>query len=141
MALERSGYLSFQRSLVRNLAAVGVPVTSEVTGTPVPLPPQIQLILYRIGQEGLTNAVKYAPGSPIHVQLAFCPRQVSIALENGRPTKTAPLLGSSGVGLRSLASRVRGIGGTLEAAPTPSGGFLLRARLPLPPEGVGANAP
>ncbi|WP_199549752.1 sensor histidine kinase [Streptomyces sp. N35] len=131
MRLSQTDYHTFLNSLVRNMNAVGVNAQCTVLGTPVPLPRETQTMLYRIGQEGLTNAVKYAPGAAILIRLAFHPYRVDIAIENRRPTDKNPSLGSGGVGLEGLTARVREHGGYLQATPTRNGGFLLQAHLPI----------
>ncbi|WP_199549710.1 sensor histidine kinase [Streptomyces sp. N35] len=129
--LSKTDYHAFLNSLVRNMNAVGVDAECAVVGQPIPLPRETQAILYRIGQEGLTNAVKYAPGAAIRVRLAFHPHRVDIAIENGRPTDKNPSLGGGGVGLEGLTARVQDQGGQLQASPTRNGGFLLQAQIPI----------
>ncbi|MBC9719588.1 hypothetical protein H9Y04_44605 [Streptomyces sp. TRM66268-LWL] len=131
--LPEAGYASFINSLARNMTAVGVEANCSVVGTPVPLSRETQSLLYRTGQEGLTNAVKHAPGAPISIRLAFHPRHVALAIENGRPRDEGLSLGSGRAGLSGLRARVQAYGGTLDASPLPRGGFLLQANLPLSP--------
>ncbi|MFE0104608.1 sensor histidine kinase [Streptomyces sp. NPDC059009] len=126
------GYQVFLESLVRNMRAIGVQAACSVEGTPVPLPQQIQSTLYRIGQEGLTNAVKHAPGADIDITLTFDQEWVDISVRNGPRTDAGPALGGTGAGLRNLRTRVHLLGGRFESCSTAAGGFLLSARMPLP---------
>ncbi|MFI6645648.1 sensor histidine kinase [Streptomyces sp. NPDC050504] len=128
--LSRVGYEKFMGTLVRNMRTVGVAVTCSVEGEPVRLPKEALDVLYVAGREGLTNAIKYSPGSPIRLLLEFQDQHVEFAMENGAPRMPGTMLGGSGIGLRSIGTRVRELGGTLDAAPTPGGGFALRVRIP-----------
>lgn len=130
--LAEVGYQVFLESLVRNMKAIGVDAVCSIEGAPVPLPQQIQSALYRIGQEGLTNAVKHAPGALIQISLGFQKDWVALSVENGPPTSKSAALGGSGTGLESLCARVCRLDGRFQAQPTAAGGFILRACLPLP---------
>lgn len=130
--LTETGYQVFLGSLVRNMNAIGVKASCSIEGNPSPVPQQVQGVLYRIGQEGLTNAVKHAPGSVIRMVLGFREGWVDFSIENGSPTSKSPVLGGSGTGLKSLSTRVHRLGGRLRAEPTAGGGFALQARIPLP---------
>lgn len=125
-------YDSLLRSLTRHAEALGVHVHSEVSGTPVPLPPAIQDACVRTCREGLTNAVKYAPDAPITLRLDFTDDSVAISVENRPGTGPLRSLGSSGLGLRGLRQLAESLGGTFAAAPLADNGFLITARYPLP---------
>ena len=85
-------------------------------------------------QEALTNALKHAPGSPVRIRLARHGSDVEIEVRNGRAGAAALALAPSGHGLAGLRERVSLFGGTLDASPTPDGGFVLAATLPVNPE-------
>jgi len=89
---------------------------------------------YRIVQEGLTNALKHAPGSRVTVRLARRADDLAIDVRNGPATVERPAAVSGGHGLAGVRERVSLFGGTLQAAATADGGFLLAATLPAPPE-------
>ncbi|WP_411139870.1 sensor histidine kinase [Streptomyces sp. x-80] len=132
--LAEVGYQAFLESLVRNMKAIGVDAVCSIEGAPVPLPREIQSALYRTGQEGLSNAVKHAPGAPIQISLRFQEHWVALTIENGPSTSRSAALGGSGTGLEGLCARVCRLNGRFLAEPTTAGGFVLRARLPLPAE-------
>lgn len=136
--LARVGYDAFLRTLVRNMRSMGLDVRYAVQGTRALLPISTQSLLYRIGREGLTNAIKYGPGAPIHLTLAFRPDRVDFSVENGPSLGTQNSLGSSGIGLTSLRRQVENAHGSLTASHTPQGGFLLRTWLPVATEAPGA---
>jgi signal transduction histidine kinase len=85
--------------------------------------------VYRIVQEGLTNARKHAPGECVRVQVVRSDDEVEVLLLNARVDHSLGIPGSSS-GLIGLAERASLAGGTLSHSVTPSGEFELRARLP-----------
>jgi signal transduction histidine kinase len=89
--------------------------------------------LYRLVQEGLTNARKHAPDAPVHVLITGEPGgHLTVEIVNARPaTAVAPAIGS-GEGLRGLAERAALVGGRLEHGPTRSGGWRVGMRLRWP---------
>ena len=88
--------------------------------------------LYRVLQEGLTNAFKYAPGAAIKVSLAVDERECRVEVSNERAALPASGLEDhgGGHGLTGLADRVSDLGGQLVATPTSGGGWRLSAALP-----------
>jgi signal transduction histidine kinase len=116
--------------LIERIGQAGLPVDLEVQGTPRPLPAGLDLTAYRIVQEALTNALKYASGAPTHVRVAY--RDVELRLEvidagGSRVDGTD----GAGRGLLGMQERVAMYGGDLEVGAQPEGGFAVRARLPL----------
>jgi signal transduction histidine kinase len=88
-------------------------------------------VTYRILQEGLTNAVRHAPGAAIHVTVT-CGDGVRIEVVNQPAPAGAAGLGDlgSGRGLAGLAERAAAVGGTFASGPAPAGGWRLSAALP-----------
>jgi signal transduction histidine kinase len=115
--------------LIEDTRAAGVPVSLAIDGAPVPLPPGLGLAAYRIVQEALTNVRKHATGGCVTVRLRYGDRDLDLAVEDtgGLPAET---LDGAGYGLVGMRERVTLYGGTLDAAPSPGGGFTVRARLP-----------
>jgi signal transduction histidine kinase len=96
------------------------------------LPIGVDLSSYRIVQEGLTNALKHAPGSPVLVRLARRESAVAIEVRNGpADASRAPAAVPSGHGLVGLRERVSLFGGNLDARPAEDGGFVLAATIPM----------
>ncbi len=95
------------------------------------LSPAIELSVFRIVQEGLTNVLKHAPGSPVRVRLAGSCDVVAVEIENGRAPSNGRTAVTSGHGLAGLRERVTLFGGSLSARPSADGGFLLAATIPL----------
>ena len=82
-------------------------------------------------QEALTNALKHAPRQPRPHPLACDGAEVAIEVRNGARLSAGLGLVPSGHGLVGLRERVSLFGGPLDAGPTPDGGFVLAATLPL----------
>ncbi|MFF4234336.1 sensor histidine kinase [Actinomadura geliboluensis] len=128
--------------LVDRARASGVPVHLTGAATLHDLTPMAALTAHRIVQEAITNAAKHAPGAPITVTLTHPDDTLHITVANEPPPGHAPLLPAGGRGLTGLTERVRLLGGTLDAAPDPAGGFTLTARLPdTPPTAPAPDAP
>ena len=85
--------------------------------------------VYRIVQEGLTNARKHAPGAAVRVSLARSGQDVEVAVLNACTTGSLGVPGS-GSGLIGLVERATLAGGTLSHGFSARGEFELRARLP-----------
>jgi MYXO-CTERM domain-containing protein len=117
-------------ALVRGVADAGLPVTLQTRGEPPPLAQGIDLATYRVVQEALTNALKYADGAPTEVVIQYQPEEVRIeVLDKGPGKGDAP--DGAGRGLSGLSERLALYGGRLEAGRRPSGGFAVRASIPV----------
>lgn len=114
-------------TLVGASVMAGQPV--ELADDAGPLPPALARVVYRIAQEGLTNAHKYAPHAPTTVAVHREDGRVIVTVHNERSRESVDLPGS-GSGLVGLAERVQLIGGTLHSGPEPNGGWRVRAVLP-----------
>ncbi|HEY3869492.1 MAG TPA: histidine kinase [Actinocrinis sp.] len=118
-------------ALAGRIRDAGVPVELTVSGTPSPLPAGVDLAAYRVVQEALTNAVKHAAGASVQVIVDYAPEtvRVEVADSGGRPG--APAGPGNGRGLIGLRERLAMYGGTLQAGRRPTGGFRVRAVIPL----------
>jgi signal transduction histidine kinase len=87
-------------------------------------------IAFRVVQESLTNALRYAPGASVQVLVSGSGRSLTIRVENGRSEQERLNLAGTGRGLIGLRERVQELGGQLLAGPTPHGGWLVEASLP-----------
>jgi signal transduction histidine kinase len=125
--------------LLARVEAAGVPVSIELRGDPHELSPGVQLTVFRVAQEALTNTLKHA-GRPASAQLALHCDGRGVTLEvtdsggvgqargrDGLPeTERLP---SGGRGLRGMRERAAAYGGELEAGPRPEGGWRVRLTL------------
>jgi signal transduction histidine kinase len=82
-------------------------------------------------QEGLTNALRHAPGAAIRIRVD-CGDGVRLEIVNQPPPAGAVGIGEvgSGHGLTGLAERTAALGGTIHSGPVPAGGWRLNAELP-----------
>ncbi|MFH8765573.1 sensor histidine kinase [Streptomyces althioticus] len=96
----------------------------------------VELVAYRVVQEALTNALKYATGEPTRVVLRHGGETLGIKVTTDGPADVPaprkPDL-TGGRGLAGLRARVRLLDGELEAGPRPEGGFEVRATIPSQP--------
>ena len=122
--------------LVAAAEAYGVRVTADVADVDLPVP--LQLTLFRIVQQSLTNAHQHAPGSAVQLTVRLRGGQLLVEVVNG--PGTGPGSPGAGVGLLGMRERAELHGGSLTAGPTPDGGFAVRTRLPLDGEPVDAAA-
>ena len=116
-------------ALAEEYARAGLGIDLDVEDV-VRLPIGVDLSTYRIVQEGLTNALKHAPGSPVSIRLARRESEIAIEVRNGPATARIATV-PGGHGLVGLRERVSLFGGNLEAQPTADGGFVLAATIPL----------
>jgi signal transduction histidine kinase len=119
-------------ALVARVREAGLPVDLRVEGESRPLPPGVDVAAYRILQEALTNALKYAGGAPTHAVVRYADGAVDIdVVDEGELHSPAEGIGR---GLAGMRERVALFGGTLEAGPEAGGGYGVRAHLPLDAE-------
>jgi len=87
---------------------------------------------FRIVQEGLTNVLKHAPGTPVTVSFRQLDTEVLIEITNTRMSPGHPRIGfeTSQQGLSGIRERVESRGGEVHAGALPDGGWQLRVRLP-----------
>lgn len=88
------------------------------------------LVAYRVVQEALTNALKYARGSRTSVQVRHGEREITVEVGTDGPGSQAGSPGGSGRGLAGLRERVDVLGGDFSADRLTGGGFVVRARIP-----------
>ncbi|WP_051753266.1 sensor histidine kinase [Streptosporangium amethystogenes] len=115
---------------VDSLVSSGLRVTLDVRGEAVRLAPGLDLSVYRIAQEALTNAVKHAGESEIRITLSYHRDFVEVEVTNGRGNGGRFSALSTGNGLIGMRERAALFGGTFEAGPRPEGGFRVHASLP-----------
>ena len=117
-------------STVRN---AGLDVDLAITGAVRPLPPGLELSVYRIVQEALTNVLRHARASRAEVRVGYGPDTVTIDVVDDGTARTASGV-PVGHGLVGMRQRARVFGGTTTAGPAPGGGWQVRAELPAEPQ-------
>jgi signal transduction histidine kinase len=116
--------------LVAQVARAGLPAGMSVEGRPRAVPGTVDVTLYRLAQEALTNVLKHAGAvSRVDVVLRYRDDAVELLVrDDGRGAK-APSDGA-GHGLVGMRERVDMHDGTLSAGPTEHGGFEVHAVIP-----------
>ncbi|HEX3947449.1 MAG TPA: sensor histidine kinase [Acidimicrobiales bacterium] len=115
-------------ALYRQVGQTGLDVRAVPSGDPPGLPAALELSVYRIVQEALTNTLKHAAASRVDVAVDFGPGAVHIRVhDDGSPAAAAP----GGHGLTGMTERAAVHGGWLSAGPDPDGGWTVTASLPV----------
>jgi signal transduction histidine kinase len=127
--------------LVTGYRDAGLPVRLDVIGEPQPLPGGVELSVYRIVEEALTNVLKHSHATRVTVTLAFRGSRVELEVvddgttaERGAAAQRSSNERSargSGHGLVGMRERVAVLGGELETGRRLGGGFRVAARLPV----------
>jgi signal transduction histidine kinase len=119
-------------ALVSQVRDAGQPVGFRERGGYDGVPDEVQLAAYRVVQEALTNAVKYAAGQDTDVDLRRGGDALEVTVRTVRSHRAGRGrdLGGSGRGLAGLAARVSALGGSLEAGPDREGSFMVHAVFP-----------
>jgi signal transduction histidine kinase len=115
--------------LVASVRDAGLPVELRLEGDERPLPPGVDLSAYRIVQEALTNALKYAGPARARVVVRYGSDEIELEVSDDG-VGPAPASGN-GHGLAGMRERIAVYGGTLESGARVGGGYSIRARLPL----------
>ncbi|ABP56612.1 sensor histidine kinase [Salinispora tropica] len=120
--------------LLDRFRAAGLAVTCAASGEPTSLPPGLELTVYRVVQESLTNALKHAGvGASVELVVDWSPAAVVVrAVDDGHGRPVVRPAPSGGHGLVGMRERVGVYDGSLTAGPTSAGGWRVEARLPLP---------
>ena len=131
-ALDSSGYnVPSLEQLVEVFRAAHLPVVLVRDGSKTDLSPNLRTAIYRIAQEALTNALRYA-NDATRVELYFSVADQDVLLrvvDDGRSEST--FTQGSGQGIIGICERARLLGGSAEAEPRPQGGWLVDVRIPL----------
>lgn len=118
-------------ALVEQTRRAGQPVEFTEAGSPAPSSGSAEFTAYRVVQEALTNALKYAHGSRTTVDVRHDEKEINVEVGNDGSGSRAGSPGGSGRGLAGLRERVAALGGEFYADPRPDGGFTVRARIPV----------
>jgi signal transduction histidine kinase len=117
--------------LAARLSSTGLAVDVTVEGEPRLMSPGVDVSVYRIAQEALTNVLKHADARRAQVRVVHEPSTVRIEVTDDGASSSKP---GEGYGLTGMRERVAVYGGSLEAGPSPGGGWRLVAVLPREPE-------
>ncbi|HEY7969961.1 MAG TPA: histidine kinase, partial [Candidatus Limnocylindrales bacterium] len=117
-------------ALVDRVREAGLPAELAIDGTPRSLPASLDTTIYRIVQEALTNALRYARRAATLVRVTFDDAQVRVEILDDGPAAAGDASEGSGRGLVGMRQRAEQAGGRLEAGPRLGGGYAVRAWLP-----------
>jgi len=124
-------------ALIEQVRSAGLDTTLEVRGEAPEVPVGVQLTVYRLVQEALTNTLKHGgAGARATVRLRFQPGEVLVDIDDdgaGAPPAPRPASGSApataGGGLVGMRERARAYGGDVQAGPREPSGWKVSARL------------
>jgi len=125
------------KELVETVRASGTPVDLHMSGTDRPLSPALELSVYRVIQEALTNVVRHAPGARAAVHLTIYDNVVSLdVIDDGSPAtspgpQTDERQAGPGHGIVGMRERIAAFGGWLHAEPLTGRGFRVTAQVPI----------
>jgi signal transduction histidine kinase len=117
------------RELAEQQRSHGMPVSVEGTSNLPPLPAAVEVAIYRIAQEALTNTLRHAAAASCSIQLTVEAHRVSLRIADngqGMPEPVTP-----GVGLRSMKERAEELGGSCALTSEQGQGTVIRVTLPL----------
>ncbi|APF41009.1 sensor histidine kinase [Neomicrococcus aestuarii] len=135
------------RDMLEGFRKAGMPLTFTQSGPAIHADPTLELTIFRIIQESLTNSLRYAPtATEVHVRVDRTDTHVTLLVYDDGAHAGAPRYGSeatapvtrtsagqgSGQGLKGIAERAAMYDGTLEAGPTGDGGWRVFVTLTLP---------
>jgi signal transduction histidine kinase len=119
--------------LLRRVRSTGLPVRYELSGTGADLPAAMQLAVFRLIQEALTNTMKHAgPDASAAVRLQLTPTQVRVDVEDDGSCRGAGP-GAVGGGLTGMRERISAFGGEVDFGPRDPRGWRVTARLDVDP--------
>jgi signal transduction histidine kinase len=122
--------LTLIEEIVTRAARSGLAVTCRFEGDREAVAAGTAHIAFRVVQESLTNALRYAPGASVQVLVDGSGRALTVRVENDPSSQEHPGLSGTGHGLIGLRERIQERGGQLLAGPTARGGWLVEATLP-----------
>ncbi|MER8071479.1 histidine kinase [Streptomyces sp. NPDC094034] len=117
-------------TLVEQTRRAGQPVEFTEEGTVAASAGSAELVAYRVVQESLTNALKYAHGSRTSVQVRHGAQEITVEVSTDGSGSPVASPAGSGRGLAGLSDRVAVLDGDFSAGPQTDGGFVVRARIP-----------
>ncbi|MCA1839647.1 MAG: histidine kinase [Actinomycetota bacterium] len=117
-------------SLVDATKIAGLNVTIEEQGTKPAVSPSIELTVYRVVQEALTNALRYAPNAKVEVLIRYSSDEIALkVIDDGPGVFGTPV--KTGHGLLGMSERISAVRGTLDAGPDRNGrGWIVEATVP-----------
>jgi two-component system sensor histidine kinase UhpB len=128
--LDHLGLPSALTNLARTFSdRTGIPVRRQLPTHLTGLDPEVELVLYRVAQEGLTNAARHSGASEVTLTLEHDADGVVLrVLDNGHGFDGRH---AEGGGLRGIRERALIVGGAVAIKPAPTGGVEIRLHVPV----------
>jgi signal transduction histidine kinase len=117
--------------LIAEFHAAGLPVSLVVAGEPQSLAEGVELSVYRVVQEALTNVLKHTRPTHVSVTLVFRDSGLELEIVDDGVRQGEHLDTNGGQGIVGMRERVAVLGGELETGPRVGGGFRVAARVPI----------
>jgi signal transduction histidine kinase len=131
-ALQPVPDLSQLDALIEQVRSAGLDTALELHGQAPDVPAGVQLAVYRLVQEALTNTLKHGgAGARASVRLSFEPGELRVDVNDDGAGSAAPAAAGVGGGLPGMRERVRAYGGDVQAGPRQPAGWAVTVRLPL----------
>jgi signal transduction histidine kinase len=132
--LSTFGLATAARELTKQVAErAGWEIELQLPELDPELPEEVEIALFRVLQESLTNAAKYAQATRVRVRLECEPHECRLEIEdNGRGFR-ADEVRPDAQGLFGMRQRTEARGGRLDVRSAPGTGTFIRARLPMAP--------
>jgi signal transduction histidine kinase len=124
--------LSLVDEVVTRAGRSGLNVTCRFQGDRERVAEPVAHLAFRVVQESLTNALRYAPGADVRIVISVDEggRGLEVRVENDGVARSEPALAGTGRGLVGLRERTHRLGGQFSAGRTGLGGWAVEARLP-----------
>ena len=131
-ALQPEPDLAQLDTLIEQVRSAGLDTSLEIRGQSPDMPAGVQLAVYRLVQEALTNTLKHGGANArARVRLSFVPGELLVDVDDDGSGSAAPAPAGVGGGLPGMAERIRAYGGDVRAGPRQPAGWAVSARLPL----------
>jgi signal transduction histidine kinase len=135
--LDELGLAEACRNLCKEVEArSSLKVSCQITGPAKRLPPAVELNLFRIIQETLSNAEQHAQATTVSLEMAIRDRSLELSIrDNGRGFGLKRVRASQdrrrGIGLTNVRERAAALGGVCEVNSAPGQGTVIRVRVPV----------
>jgi signal transduction histidine kinase len=117
---------------------LGLQVTYDRSGAPVPVDGTVAIHTYRVLQEALSNVARHSGTDRVWVRLRYLPAHLELEVED-HGSGISPRTGRRGLGLVAMRERAELVGGTLEFTRPAEGGTRVNLRVPLAAPSDGTN--
>ena len=139
--LDELGLVHALQQTFEELKGDGIACDFKTTGESIRLPESIELAVYRVVQEALTNIRKHSEASAVSLCVRFEPEILSVEVsDNGKGFNLSKTMGNGislgHMGLLGMNERVTALGGTLRTKTKPGAGTRIRLTIPIAPLGT-----